>query len=137
MEHNLADGPILLFDGICNLCNRTVQFILCFERDHDLRFSSLQSELGQQILRENQMEPSKINSLIYYNRGSISLYSDAVIASLSHMRAPWRWLKSCRYLPKSFRDRMYRFIARRRYVWFGKRKDCIVPASSWQHRMLT
>lgn len=119
--------PIVLFDGFCNLCNGTVNFILKRDKQKQFRFAALQSEAGQ-ILLKNYSVPSGTDSVVLIYKGEILTESDAILSIASLLPVPWKWGKVFTILPAGFRNRIYRWIARNRYRCFGKRKECRLPS---------
>lgn len=118
---------IVLFDGVCNLCNRTVQTIIKHDKNDIFRFAPLQSDVGLQIINERGIDTENIDSVIliepgvaYYNK------STAAIEIAKHLQG-YRWLRFFKPLPEGFRDSIYQFIANNRYKWFGKKESCMIP----------
>lgn len=117
--------PILLFDGHCNLCNGTVDFILKRDKKKLFRFGALQSGSGGELVRRFQI-PKETDSVILILNNEVFIESDAAIEIARLLPAPWKWFGIFKYIPKKLRDRIYRWIAKNRYRWFGKRTDCRV-----------
>lgn len=130
------EGPVLLFDGLCHLCSKSVQFILSHEKDHQLRFASLQSPVGKMILEQIEVTPTS-ETLVYYSESGIETYSAAALACTRHLKAPWNWLSILKIIPATIRDLVYRQIAKNRYNWFGRRDVCFMPDPQSQHRFLS
>jgi predicted DCC family thiol-disulfide oxidoreductase YuxK len=124
MQHNKA---IILFDGICNLCNQTVDFLLKYDRKKQFRFVALQSDEGKMLIRNFQI-PDDTDSVILIRQNRLYLESDAIIEIAKKLNYPWKLGITGKLIPKKIRDRLYRFISKNRYRWFGKRKNCrIIP----------
>jgi len=123
------ERPLLLFDGVCNLCHGAVRFVLAHERDASIRFASLQSEAGRAVLRGCGVDPDALDSVVFVERGEASMRSDAVLRLSRHLERPWSWLRAFRLVPRPIRDAAYDFIASRRYRWFGRQDACSVPVS--------
>ncbi|EEI93938.1 hypothetical protein HMPREF0765_0464 [Sphingobacterium spiritivorum ATCC 33300] len=122
---------IVLFDGICNVCNGTVNFIMKHDKQHKFYFSSLQSPLGQQV---QQQTGHQLDSILYIRQNKIWNKSNAVLYIAKDLGFPWSLCFIFKPLPTSLRDRCYDFIARNRYKWFGKREQCRIPtAEERQH----
>ena len=128
------DHPIVLYDGICNLCNRSIQFILRHEADNELRFVSQQSDLAQRLMAGHKLQ--QINSIIFWESGRFLTKSDAAIAIMRHLRPPYRWLSLVALIPKRIRDRAYELVAKLRYRIFGKSDHCQVPSEATRSRFL-
>ncbi len=129
-------APILLFDGVCNLCSSAVQFILRHESAPTLRFAALQSEAGQALLAAHGLPPGYQASLVLIEGPAAYTDSDAALRTAAYLRLPWRWLAGLRALYKPARDAAYRFVARRRYRWFGRKPSCWLPTPELSARFL-
>jgi predicted DCC family thiol-disulfide oxidoreductase YuxK len=142
-------GSVVLFDGTCNLCNRTVQFIIDHERSADLRFAALQSEKGGALLEEAMGKDAAHalvqgatgsgdpDSIVIVEDGKAFTHSTAGLRIARRLRAPWSWGFAFIVVPAFLRDIVYRFIARNRYRWFGKTDTCRVPTPELKARFLT
>ena len=132
-----TDHPILFFDGVCNLCNGAVQWLLTNDKRGELRFASLQSELAQELLPLAGVDPAKLESLVLYKDGQALQLSDAALGTGALLGGVWTPLaKVGRVFPRFFRDGLYKVIARNRYRWFGKREECTLPRPEWRARFL-
>jgi predicted DCC family thiol-disulfide oxidoreductase YuxK len=131
-----ASNPIWLFDGVCVLCSRSVQILLQHERDHDLHFVAIQSELGRALATQHGIDPDNPASFIYLRNGTAYEASDAVLNMLDHTRWTLRWLKLARILPKPLRDKAYYALAKNRYRLFGKHDICMLPNPEQRHRFV-
>lgn len=128
--------PIVLFDGVCNLCNGSVQLIIRHDPRARFRFASLQSPVGERLLGELGIDPKVIDSIIVVEDGRGYQESDAVLRIARGLGGPWKALGIFRLIPKLLRDRAYRLIARNRYRWFGKMEACWVPTPELRGRFL-
>ena len=126
-------SDIILFDGVCNLCNESVNFVLRNDSANVFIFASLQSDWARRIIGNRT---HSMNSLVCIRNGEMLTQSSAVFAILKHLNHPIRILRVFRFLPKSFTDFVYRMIAKNRYRLFGKSKKCMVPNDSLKHRFL-
>jgi predicted DCC family thiol-disulfide oxidoreductase YuxK len=138
----MAD-PVVLFDGVCNLCNRAVDFILTHERDcgPKLRFAPLQSDVGRALLEgvsgaEAARASAEPDTIVLVEGGEASTYSTAALRIARHLRPPFGWAFVLLAVPRPIRDAVYRFVARRRYKWFGKTATCRVPTPELAGRFL-
>lgn len=133
-------GPILLFDGVCNLCSKTVQFIVDHEREPTIRFCSIQSEAGSAILerhgRLDVVANADPDTMIFVEDGQAYDRSTGALKIARHLKAPWRWGRVALILPRFLRDLGYRFVAKNRYRWFGKTDSCLVPSKTLRARFL-
>jgi predicted DCC family thiol-disulfide oxidoreductase YuxK len=119
-------SSIVFFDGVCNLCNALVDFLVRHDRRRVLRFASLQGNTARELLGPGAGE--NLSSVVFYQNGSISTESLAVIRILSRLGGPWGLLSLLRVIPSFLRDPIYGFVARNRYRWFGKRETCRLPS---------
>jgi predicted DCC family thiol-disulfide oxidoreductase YuxK len=131
------DGcDIVLFDGICNLCNRSVQFIIKHDKERKFRFASLQSEFGKLKIIENQIDAHKFDSIIYFHNHKYYSKSTAVLKIAKHLDGLWPIFFGFIIIPPFIRDWIYDFLSKRRYAWFGKNDTCMVPSPDNKWRFL-
>jgi len=126
---------VILFDGFCNLCNSSVQFILKRDKKGVYRFASLQGEIGQELLGKWGIEP-EINSFVLIEENRVYVRSTAALRVCFHLKGAWIALAIFLLIPAKFRDILYNFIANHRYKWFGKQESCLLPQSEWRERFL-
>jgi predicted DCC family thiol-disulfide oxidoreductase YuxK len=135
-----TDAPILLFDGVCNLCSKTVQFIVEHERAPTIRFCAIQSEAGRALLEKHGMmhvvAAADPDTMLLVEDGAAHDRSTGALRVAAHLKAPWRWGRAALVLPRFLRDLAYRFVARNRYRWFGKTDSCLVPSKELRARFL-
>jgi predicted DCC family thiol-disulfide oxidoreductase YuxK len=131
-----TSGPILFFDGVCNLCNGAVQTIIQNDRRGELKFASLQSELAAELLPPLGVDPEALNSLVLYHHGRAYTKSDGALRTARLMGGNFAYLDYLRVFPAFIRDAVYSFIARNRYRWFGREESCILPKPEWRDRFL-
>ena len=131
-------NPILLYDGVCGLCNRLVQFVLKRDAGAHFRFASLQSDFAATLLRQHGLDPDDLDTVYLVEPGQrLTARSDAVISVLRKLGGFWSAVALLlRALPKSLRDRGYDIIARSRYRIFGKRDTCFLPEEKYRDRFL-
>ena len=128
--------PILLFDGHCNLCNAWVQYVVKRDSSSTIRFASLQSGAGRRLLEEHKIDANYIDSLVLFEEEKFSVSSNAALRTLSYFDGWERHLIFLSVVPRSLRDLVYRFIAKNRYKWFGRREQCMVPTAELSKRFL-
>lgn len=128
--------PTILFDGVCNLCNGSVQFILRRDPQARFRFASLQSEAGRRLVTEQGLDPEVLNSVILIEDGRVYRESTAALRIARHMSGAWKLLRVLVLIPRPIRDAVYRLIARNRYRWFGKSETCWLPTPELRARFL-
>lgn len=126
----------VLFDGVCNLCNGTVQFVIKRDRAAIFRFASLQSMYAHTLLREVNLPTDQLYSVIVIEKGIAYQKSDAALRIAKHLPGFWRWLYIFRFIPKFIRDGMYNLIARNRYRLFGKQDQCMIPTPELKARFV-
>ncbi len=126
--------PLVLFDGVCNLCNAGVQFLL--KRNNTLFFASLQSETGQAILNELDMNARHFQTFLFIRSNIVYQRSDAAIEIARELRGGWKVLRIFTFIPRNIRDFLYTFIAKNRYRIFGKKNSCMIPGPELQNRFL-
>ena len=120
---------ILYFDGVCNLCNKTVQWVLKHDRTRTIHFAPLQEH--------RDLLQSDMTSVVLFYNGTYYYKSDAVLKLVSFFGWQWQWVRMAYILPKFLRDKLYTFVANRRYKWFGKENECMVPSPDAKHRFLS
>ena len=126
---------IVVFDGVCILCNKTVQWIIRNDSKSKFRFTSAQSKMGQLLLKEH-VSADSFKSILYITDNSVYLKSTAVLRILRGLDGGFQLLYSLIIIPRIFRDMVYDFIANRRYKWFGKRDSCMTPFPEYRDRFL-
>ena len=131
-----TEDPVLLFDGVCNLCDGSVQFILRHEKNSDLKFAAIQSEAGQKLLSQNSIDPEQIDSVILVKGGKVYTESDAVLNATKFLRFPYSLCNVLLVVPKPVRNFFYKKVASNRYRWFGKRDSCMMPTPNLKNRFL-
>jgi len=137
MDQDLEiSAPVLLFDGVCSLCNHTVDFVLRVERSNKLKFASLQSPYGQSVLKKLNLDPVNFKSFILQEGENFFTESTAVIRISKHLGGLWPIFQILLVIPKFIRDAVYGVIAKNRYKWFGKRDTCRLPTPEERSRFL-
>ncbi|ALC82191.1 hypothetical protein AM592_11830 [Bacillus gobiensis] len=128
--------PIILFDGVCNLCNGAVQFIIKRDPQARISFASLQSSIGQKLLERHELPKSDFDTFIMIENGKIRTKSTAALKTLRYLNRAWKWAYLLIVIPKPFRDAIYSYIAKNRYKWFGKQEHCMIPTKDTKKRFL-
>lgn len=131
-----AGGPVILFDGVCNLCAGFVRFVIARDPTGVFRFVPAQSALGTAILRDLGMSTSDYESNILIEAGRAYFKSDAYFRIIARLRRPWPLMRFARICPRPWRDWAYDRIAANRYAWFGRRDACLVPSPDVVARFL-
>ena len=128
--------PVLLFDGVCNLCHGVVRFVLDHDREARFRFAPLQSEVGRALLARFGLDADALDAVVLIDETGAHLRSDAALRVARRLGPPWSWLGPLAMIPRPLRDAVYDFIARHRYRWFGKKDACPLPRPEWRERFL-
>ena len=131
-----AHHPIVLFDGVCNLCSGSVQLILKRDPEARFRFASLQSEAGRSLMLEHGLDPDALSSVVLIEDGRAWQESSAALRIARHLPGAWKLLRVFTVVPRPLRDAVYRLIARNRYRWFGKTEACWLPTPELRARFL-
>ncbi len=132
----LADGPILLYDGVCALCTKSVKWILRHERDSEIRFAPLQGPTAAALRARLPRIPQHLETMVYVNAGRVHLRSKAVLYCATHLRGPWSWAYAVRWFPGFILDLGYRVIAALRYRIWGNVDACEIPSPAHRARFL-
>jgi predicted DCC family thiol-disulfide oxidoreductase YuxK len=127
MEIADIKNPVILFDGVCNLCSSSVQFIIKHDKKNLFTFASLQSELGKRILQQFDLPTEHFNSFILYQHGRIYTKSTGALMVAKQLTGAWPILYGFIIIPPIIRNSVYNFVANNRYKWFGKQEACWLP----------
>lgn len=127
---------IILFDGVCNLCNASIQFIIKRDKKNLFKFASLQSDVGKSLLAQHHIDGTKMDSVVYIENGKAFTESTAAIRVAGYLGFPWKLLQVFLIVPSMIRNVVYQWIARNRYKWFGKQDSCMLPDASLEARFL-
>jgi len=132
----MAAHSIILFDGVCNLCNGAVQFVIKRDKRNQFLFASLQSEEGKKILREHHLPTNKLYSFILVEDGKVYDRSTAALKVVKKLDGFWHFFYGFIIVPKFIRDGVYNFIAKNRYQWFDKKNECMIPTPELKAKFL-
>lgn len=130
----MTPHPVIIFDGICNLCCAWVQFLIWRDKKKRFRFSTLQSAYAKYSLESLGLETEKLETIVYIKGKQHFVESNAVLEIVKDLGGIWWIVGVFRLIPKFIRDHTYRFIAKSRYKVFGKRDSCLVPTPDLQKR---
>lgn len=136
VQRNQRIERVILFDGVCHLCQGAVKFIIKRDPAGRFRFASLQSEAGSRLLQAAGAHEESLDSVVLIENGSYYIRSAAALRIARGLRYPWPLLYALIVVPKGLRDAVYQFIARHRYRWFGKDETCLVPTRELRERFL-
>jgi len=131
LYHNL-----ILFDGVCNLCNASVNFVIDHDKQNLFHFASLQSTLGQAILAKNNFDTQDFNSFVLVYHGNLLTKSTAALTVAIQLGILWKLLAIFWIVPSFIRDGIYSYIAKNRYHWFGKNESCRLPTPELRNKFL-
>ncbi|MEO2061565.1 MAG: thiol-disulfide oxidoreductase DCC family protein [Christiangramia sp.] len=137
MKQLAENKKIVLFDGVCNLCNSAIQLIIKHDKNDLFRFASLQSQTGRKLLMERGLDPEKLESVILIDPG-VAYYrkSTAALEIAKHLSGGYSFLYLFIHLPEFLRDPVYDLIGHYRYRWFGKKDQCMIPTPELQSKFL-
>ena len=132
----MKQQPIILFDGVCNLCNSAVQFTIKHDKKKQFMFAALQSDTGQQLLKQYQLQQENFSSFVLIKDGQIFLKSTAALMVAKQLNGLIKLLYGFIIVPAFIRNAVYNFIAKNRYRWFGKKESCMMPTQELTARFL-
>jgi len=129
-------SAIILFDGVCNFCNSSVNFIIERDRAGYFKFAPLQSEIGEKLLRENGIDRIETDSVVLIENGTVDTHSTAALKVARRLEGAWKWFYYLIFVPRFLRDAFYKLFARYRYKLFGKKDECMLPSPDVRARFL-
>ena len=128
---------IILFDGVCNLCESSVLFVIKYDKKEEFRFVALQSDLGKKILQHIGMDSKHIDSIVLYEPGIAYYYkSQAALEIAKRLGGIFHFGTLFRIIPNGIRNWVYDYVAKNRYVWYGKKELCMIPTTEIQSKFL-
>src|SRR5690606_27088641 len=128
--------PIVMFDGICNFCNDSVNFIIKRNADAVFKFTPLQSDIAKELLSSFRMNTVDCDLIVLYEEGNIYVRSTAALRIIKRMNGFWKLLYVFIIVPPFIRDIVYNLVAKNRYRWFGKKDQCMIPTAKIKNRFL-
>ena len=137
MENAAEYNHVILFDGVCNFCNSSVNLIIKKDKKNIFRFAPLQSEIGGQLTKHYGIDPVKTDSIVYIEDGKAYVKSTAALKIARHMKGMYSLLYGFIALPKFMRDPFYNLVAKNRYKWFGKKDSCMVPTPEIRQKFIS
>jgi predicted DCC family thiol-disulfide oxidoreductase YuxK len=132
----MAREPLILFDGVCNLCNAWVRFVIRHDPAGVFRFAAQQSPTGQAIIEDHLRGTAQLSSVILIEDNATYTESEAVLRVLAQLHPPWSWISLLRFIPRRVRDACYRFVVRHRHRWFGRTEVCQLPPADMRSRFI-
>lgn len=131
------DKKIILFDGVCNLCNSSIQFVIKHDKKNHYKFAALQSDVAKMLLNERGIDSSQIDSIVLIDPNTAYyIKSSAALEIGKSFGGGWRLLSIFEWVPRPIRDWIYDLIAKNRYSWFGKQNDCMIPTPELKAKFL-
>jgi predicted DCC family thiol-disulfide oxidoreductase YuxK len=130
------ENAIILFDGVCNFCNSSVNFIIDHDPESYFKFAPLQSEVGEQLLKEHGIDKTQTDSVVLIENGRVYTYSTAALRVARKLSGAWKWFYGFTVVPKFIRDFAYKLFAKNRYRMFGKQEACMLPTPEIRARFL-
>ena len=127
MNNSAHNNPVILFDGVCNFCNSSVQFVIKRDPKNLFRFGALQGTYGQKVLADFNLPQNEFNSFILIQDGKLYTKSTAALRVAKQLSGLWPMLYGFIIIPPFIRNAVYNFIAQNRYRWFGKKEACMLP----------
>jgi predicted DCC family thiol-disulfide oxidoreductase YuxK len=131
-----SQGPILLFDGVCNFCNSAINFVIEHDRSSRFRFASLQSDAGRALLSAHGLGELPLSTMVLIDGDKVYMNSDGVLRTARRLGGPFALLVPFLLVPRPLRDFAYRTFARNRYRLFGRSEVCLVPTPELRRRFL-
>ena len=130
------EDKIILFDGVCNLCNGAINFIIKHDPKGIFKFASLQGETGKQLLAQHNIDPQETDSIVLIDNDQVSVKSSAALRIAKNLNQGYPLLFGFMIIPTFIRNGVYDFIAANRYKWFGKKESCMLPTPELRSRFL-
>ena len=137
MQKSTDHHAIILFDGVCSLCNSSIHFIIKHDKKNYFRYATLQSEIGKEKLKECTINETQIDSLVLIENNTAYTKSTAVLRIAKHLNKLYPLLYGFMIIPSFIRNIIYNFIARNRYTWFGKRKECMISTDEIKEKFIS
>ena len=128
--------PFILFDGVCNLCDHSVQFVLKREKQPRILFAALQSNAGKELAAQFKITENDLSSFIFVENGYVFRKSTAALKVCRHLKGAWPLCYLLMIVPRFLRDSIYDYVAKNRYKWYGKKESCLLPSPEQRHRFI-
>lgn len=129
-------SAIILFDGVCNLCDNLVKFVIKNDKKNYFKFAPLQSESGRELLDKYNIDKESLDSVVLVENDKAYTHSSAALQLTKNLDAPWFLAYPLIFVPKFIRNPIYNWIARNRYKWFGKKDSCMMPTPEIKAKFL-
>jgi len=135
-ENMLENRKIILFDGVCNLCNGAVTYVIKRDKKNVFKFAALQSEIGLELTSKFNIDTSKVDSIIFINSDKHYEKSTAALHIAKYLPGAYPLLYGFMIVPKFIRNGVYDYIAKNRYKWFGRTESCMIPTAELKSKFL-
>ncbi len=132
----MSAQPIILFDGVCNLCNRAVIFVIKRDKKNVIHFAPLQSDTAKALLANCNMQIEEMKTFVFIEKGEAYTQSTAALKVCRYLSGLWRLLYGFIIVPVFIRDGIYKWVAKNRYRWFGQKNECMIPTPELQAKFL-
>ena len=132
----MLQQPIILFDGVCNFCNSAVNFVIKRDKNSALKFTTLQSNIAHQMLAHQNIPTNDLSSFVFIENEKIHTRSTAALRVCKYLTGLWPLMYGFIIVPKFIRDGIYNWVAKNRYRWFGKTKECMIPTPEIKAKFL-
>lgn len=132
----MEDNPVILFDGVCNFCNGSVNFTIKRDKHKTIKFAPLQSDIGKALVKQYGLPENEMRSFLFIENGKLYNKSTAALRVSRHLKGLWPLFYGFIIVPPFIRNAVYDLIARNRYKWFGQKDECMVPTPDVRARFL-
>lgn len=132
----MPHSPTIIFDGVCNMCNKWVDFLIRIDKKSVFKFTANQHDTGKKLLAGREFPEGGVDTIFLYEKGKLYTRSTAVLRVARHLPFPWFFSYSLLIFPRFLRDWFYNWIAGNRYKWFGKKNTCRLPSPEEQARFI-
>ncbi|MBX2828376.1 MAG: thiol-disulfide oxidoreductase DCC family protein [Flavobacteriaceae bacterium] len=130
------DQRIILFDGVCNLCNSSVTFVIKRDKKNRFKFAALQSDIGQELISHHGIDTDKVDSIIFIENGKAYTKSTAALRVSKYLGGAYPLMMAFMIVPPFIRNWVYDWVARNRYKWYGKKESCMIPTPELRSKFL-
>ena len=132
----MSDQRVILFDGVCNLCNSAIKFVLKRDTKSVFKFASLQSDVARKLLSDLEVSDTALDTIVFIDQGNVYTRSTAALRVSKHLSGLWPLMTGFMIVPLFIRDWVYNLISKNRYRWFGKRDTCSIPSPDVENKFL-
>lgn len=131
-----TEKKIILFDGVCNLCNSSVLFVIKRDTKDHFRFAALQSEIGQSLAKKHQLDTTQVDSIVLIMKDKVFIKSSAALNISRYLKGAYPLLFLFIIIPSFIRNWVYDYVAKNRYRWYGKKDQCMIPTKELKSKFL-